>query len=113
MLHSCEDRRQGRVTWHSTEEDGGPDVGISVYLGDQKRLWCGEISDALFVQCKGGEHFGSPNGWFIVFYGPEPMLIAKCGDQENAKAMVETIAWLAREVDAPTLARTLSAMDAA
>lgn len=35
----------GQVQWHSSEEDGGPDVGILVGLGDGKALWLGEIAD--------------------------------------------------------------------
>lgn len=34
----------GFVVWHSSEEDGGPDVGITVGLGDGKMLWIGERS---------------------------------------------------------------------
>ncbi|NII59806.1 hypothetical protein [Sphingomonas aerolata] len=34
----------GYVVWHSSEEDGGPDVGITVGLGDGKMLWVGERS---------------------------------------------------------------------
>lgn len=34
--------RPGYVVWHSSEEDGGPDVGITVGLGDGKMLWVGE-----------------------------------------------------------------------
>jgi hypothetical protein len=36
--------RPGYVVWHSSEEDGGPDVGITVGLGDGKMLWVGERS---------------------------------------------------------------------
>jgi hypothetical protein len=32
-----EDTSIGGVTWHSSEEDGGPDVGVSVYLGESIR----------------------------------------------------------------------------
>jgi len=34
----------GFVVWHSSEEVGGPDVGITVGLGDGKMLWIGERS---------------------------------------------------------------------
>jgi len=36
----------GQVQWHTSEEDGGPDVGIMVGLGGGKLLWCGELLDA-------------------------------------------------------------------
>jgi len=36
--------RPGYVVWHSSEEEGGPDVGITVGLGEGKMLWVGERS---------------------------------------------------------------------
>lgn len=35
---------RGRVLWFSSEDDGGPDVGISVGLGGGKALWVGEAT---------------------------------------------------------------------
>ncbi len=36
--------RPGYVVWHSSEEDGGPDVGLTIGLGGGKMLWAGERS---------------------------------------------------------------------
>lgn len=105
-----EDKTCGGLTWHSTEVDGGPDVGISVYLGNGDRLWCGEISTDLFNEAKASEHFDNDFGWFLVWYRPEPVLIAKCADPLKAREFVEGFAWLAREAGAPTVAKTLGAM---
>jgi hypothetical protein len=33
----------GTVTWHSSEENGGPDVAISMALPGGKTLWVGEL----------------------------------------------------------------------
>lgn len=35
----------GFVVWHSSEEDGGPDVGITIGLGSGKVMWIGERSE--------------------------------------------------------------------
>ena len=47
----------GGITWHSSDEDSGPDVGISIYLGPDDRLYCGEISRKAFDDNNGGAHF--------------------------------------------------------
>ncbi len=48
----------GRVGWHTSEEGGGPDVGISVGLGSGSSLFIGDLLD----------RDGGPVG--IVFHGP-------------------------------------------
>lgn len=83
----------GGITWHSSEEDSGPDVGISVYLGPDDRLWCGEISRRLFEEHDGPARFDSDLGAFIVRYaGKETTLIAKCADMDTGREFVEQIA---------------------
>lgn len=105
-----EDTSIGGVTWHSSDEDSGPDVGLSVYLGDNDRLWCGEISKHLFERCKGAESFDSDFGWFLVRFAPnnETNLIAKFSDAYQAREFFEQIAFWVREANAPTMAKTLS-----
>lgn len=34
----------GHVQWHSSEEDGPPDVGVLLRLDENDSLWCGEIT---------------------------------------------------------------------
>lgn len=89
-----EDTSIGGITWHSTDEDSGPDVGISVIVGENDRLWCGEISRALFDDQNGPEHFPDDMGWFLVRYGPnnDTKLIAKFSDQYAAQEFIEEIA---------------------
>jgi hypothetical protein len=94
-----EDTSIGGVTWHCSEKDGGPDVGISVYLGPNDHLWCGEMASTLWEECGGKDHFDSDGGWFIVRYSPEgTKLIAKCGDPDEAREFVEWIASLLRQL---------------
>lgn len=105
-----EDTSIGGITWACSEEDSGPDVGISVYLGPQDRLWCGEISRSLYDECGGSESFDGDGGWFLVRYDPHPTLIAKFSEPHIAQEFIEQIALWARETAAPTIARTLGDM---
>jgi len=105
-----EDTRTGGVTWHSSEDDGGPDVGVSLYLGDGKRLWCGEISRDLYDSCRGFDYFDGDGGRFLVFYDPSPRLLAKIGDYDQAREFIEALAFAVREADLPTLAKALGSL---
>lgn len=100
-----EDISVGGVTWHSSEEDGGPDVGISLYLGPDDRLWAGEISKRTFEEWEGDLNFDNDGGWFLVRYtGKEIKIIAKFGDegQHEAQVFLEWIAALIRASSQPT-----------
>jgi hypothetical protein len=100
-----EDTSIGGVTWHSSDEDSGPDVGISVYLGPDDRLWAGEISKRTFEEWEGDLNFDNDGGWFLVRYtGKEVKIIAKFGDegQHEAQAFLEWIAALTRAALQPS-----------
>lgn len=71
----------GALIWHSSGEDEGPDVGVSIKLGDEALLWCGEITNRLYEETEGAEQFGGPWGWWVILYdGPKSIAIAKCCD---------------------------------
>lgn len=71
----------GALIWHSSDEDSGPDVGVSIRLGDYKLLWCGEVTDSLYNETEGASDLGGSGGWWIILYdGPTSRLIAKCVD---------------------------------
>jgi hypothetical protein len=92
-----EDTSIGGVTWYSSEEDSRPDVGISVYLGPDDRLWCGEISRKLFEELDGFQHFPNHMGWFIIRrHGMDSKLIAKCADDyfEASKFIHQIATWV-------------------
>lgn len=110
-----EDTSIGGVTWHCSDEDTGPDVGLSVYLGENDRLWCGEISRSLFEHCRGADSFDSDFGWFLIRYAPnnETCLIAKFADAYQAREFIEQIALWVREYSVPTMAKTLGDMERA
>lgn len=79
----------GKTTWHSSDEDSGPDVGLSLGLGDGKMLWIGEIVQQRYED--GGESaaaLGSSDGWWLMIY-PEGRLLAKFTDTETARDYFE------------------------
>jgi hypothetical protein len=97
-----EDTSIGGVTWHSSEDDGGPDVGISIYLGEHDRLWAGEITRKAFEENNGSANFDSDGGWFLLRYqGNDTKLIAKFGDGEEAREFIEQVAIWIRSAPAP------------
>ena len=83
----------GSLIWHSSCEDSGPDVGISIKLGDSKMLWCGEITNKLHDSLDGA--CGGVGGWWLILYdGDESRVIAKCHDEDAAQdafALIATI----------------------
>ncbi|MFH5949287.1 hypothetical protein [Roseomonas xinghualingensis] len=64
-----DDEARGRVTWHSTGEDEGPDVGLSMGLG-KGVLYVGEITSDCHAE--GGEEaaaLGDDCGWWLTLRG--------------------------------------------
>jgi hypothetical protein len=85
----------GCVQWHSSDEDSGPDVGISIGLGHGRMLWCGEISRQRHADAgKEAAALGDDFGWWIILYGPpgETRVIAKCLNCYDARDMIEHLA---------------------
>lgn len=88
---------RGKVVWHSSGEDEGPDVGLSLGLGDGRALWVGEISRAAWRE--GGDEvaaLGSDGGWWLLIY-PDHTPLAKFSDAEAARGFFDIIAGLLRE----------------
>jgi hypothetical protein len=76
---------RGVVTWHSSDEDSGPDVGLSIGLGDGKLLWVGEVPDR--------------DGWCLAIYHPlckgGREDLASFHDAESARAFFDEMERLA------------------
>lgn len=90
---SYEDTSIGGLTWHSSGPDEGPDVGVSIYLGEDDRLWAGEITRDLFDRCNGVEHFENDFGWFLVRYtGKDTHLIARFAEKHEALEFMDQVA---------------------
>lgn len=82
----------GHVTWHSSDEDSGPDVGMTIGLGDGRMLWVGAISRARYAETEGVSHLGDDFGWWIILYDQQgSTVVGKCRDAESAHTMIE---WL-------------------
>lgn len=82
----------GKITWHSTEDDGGPDVGISMALSGGKELWCGEITNASYRD-SGAQALGSDGGWWIILYEKDShIVVGKCIEEEPAHRLFEALA---------------------
>lgn len=82
---------RGSVLWHSSEEDGGPDVGIQVGLGAGWSLYMGERADATLEDHGIGEELRA--SWWIVLYGPRTQrIIGAVPDVYEAREAVEEIA---------------------
>lgn len=70
----------GSVEWHSSEEDGCPDVGMRIALGDGSSLWIGEISRDLWERSGSSAISVDDVGWWIVHYPAkgEGQVIGRC-----------------------------------
>lgn len=87
---------RGNVVWHSTEDGGLPDVGISVGLGDGRMLYAGEVADATLAQA-GADFADAPSSWALVIFGQNSTnVIAHCPCSDAAQQFVEEIAALVR-----------------
>lgn len=77
----------GQVQWHSSEEDGVPDVGILLRLSEGEELWFGELLNA-----EGGGHG-------FVLYGPgDKRRVIQRDDYDDVRELIE-------EHIAPAIAR--------
>lgn len=89
---------RGNVVWHSSDEGGLPDVGISVGLGEGRMLYAGEVADATLAQA-GPDFTDSPSSWALVIFGQNSTnVIAHCPCSDAAQRFVEEIATLVRNV---------------
>ena len=91
MRKKRDDCELGRVGWHCSDKDGGPDVGISIGLGDKKMLWFGEISDDIYAEGEDdAKALGSNDGWWVVVY-PSRLPVAKFVNQLEAQEFISEI----------------------
>jgi hypothetical protein len=89
----------GTLAWHCSDKDSGPDVGVSIKLGDNEVLWLGEITRKLHAEagCPGDDL-----GWWIIYYnGPASTPIAKCFDEEAARDLFDRLALAIKPKEQP------------
>ena len=77
----------GKITWHSSEDDGGPDCGIELSLGNGRSLYAGETAGAECWQ-------------FAVVDGDSIIPFANVFDQAQVIDLIER---MARAITAPAL----------
>ena len=68
----------GQVQWHSSDEDGFPDVGVLLRLSEQEYLWAGEL-----INADGPEPCG-----LVIYTDKEKKLVLPC-EFETARELVE------------------------
>ena len=86
----------GQVQWHSSEEDGGPDVGVAVGLPGGLILWAGEISDRLHSEDSDGDgcpaDLGENVGWWLVLFGRDSSTVIGRVLRYEAQGLLDVIA---------------------
>lgn len=68
----------GHVQWHSSEEDGGPDVGIMLRLNETQALWLGELVG------NEGPHVG-----FVIYTDQKKLATAPLSDLDAVRGIIE------------------------
>lgn len=93
-LVSPDEDEIGAVVWHSSDEDSGPDVGISLGLGNSRSLWLGELAKATLEDAGVAVDDGGM-GWWLAMAGPNEMqVIAPVTDPEAGRALFDMLARL-------------------
>lgn len=86
----------GRVTWHSSGPDEGPDVGLSFGLGNGTSLYVGEMPRRLWEACPSAQSLGPDAGWWLELLTPTGRtVIGKLTEPEAGRALVDALsnAW--------------------
>lgn len=93
---------RGFITWHCSEEDGGPDVGIELGLGGGRTLYAGELADATIAESGIDPEQG--RGWWLAVHkrgGFE--IIGSVADSLTAQEFLEELSAMLRTSE-PTAA---------
>lgn len=93
----------GHVGWACSDEDGGPDVGIFLGLGNGAMLWCGDITSNLYDDERPDiEQLGDESGWWIILYTKDSArVLGKTHDRYLAQDIFDEIAALLRSAPTP------------
>lgn len=94
----------GRVTWHSSGEDEGPDVGLSFGLGNGASLYVGEMTRRLWEACPSAHALGDDAGWWLELLTPTGRtVIGKATEPEAGRALIDALsmAWKGRGLVVP------------
>lgn len=94
----------GRVQWHSSEEHGGPDVGLLLTMPDGGHLWAGEISRNEWESDPENSECGSDFGFWLIQYkkGGGKVVFGKFVSPFAAQDFIDEIAALVRALPSPS-----------
>lgn len=88
--------KRGDVVWHTSEEGGGPDVGIHIRIGGDVTMWCGEITRKEWENLDDEDKAalgGNDNGWWIILYEGlnNPRVLARCVERYQAMQVIDIL----------------------
>ena len=92
----------GRVTWLSSEEEGGPDVGLILGLGDGRSLFLGELPNATLEE-HGVDPGHEGSGWWWMLYGKtavDSAILGPASDTDDARQAFNTLEQIIRSLAA-------------
>jgi hypothetical protein len=91
-LREAELTELGRITWHSSGEDEGPDVGVELGLGGGFSLYCGELAERTLADLN-VDLSRYPDGWWTVLWGPGvEIVLGAVPDHYEARDALDHIA---------------------
>lgn len=86
-----ERHERGQLIWHTSEEGGGPDVGLELGLGGGFTLYAGEVADRTLAEAgiDLAEHKG---GWWVALIcGDEYRPVGPVANEEAARELVDQV----------------------
>lgn len=91
----------GQLVWHSSGEDEGPDVGMSLGLGDGRSLYLGEMPTSTLTE-HGIDVKETGDGWWLVMYDDKGRLETRIGalvvgDGQDARDIFDQLFALAQQ----------------
>lgn len=88
----------GAITWMSSDEYSGPDCGISIGLGNDRFLYCGEISRKRWEEAgEDAAALGNDFGWWLILYEPDKTtVLGKMLDGYTASVLMDQLTALYR-----------------
>jgi hypothetical protein len=93
---AADETTRGHVIWHSSDEDSGPDVGLSLGLGNGMMLWLGEMSNRALEEAEIDLSRYS-DGWWLTLYQPgKTTIIGAVPDSYEARDAFDEIAAVVR-----------------
>jgi hypothetical protein len=99
----------GRIAWHSSGENEGPDVGLSVGLGNGVTLYAGEIPRATWEEGSAdASELGDDGGWWLTLdTGRGAVPLGRMIDANTGRELIDTLAAaLPRQPSSPAVSPT-------